>query len=195
MANETITPGTYRRYDGRTIQVILVTRNIDTSEEVILCRDGSNHYAISPASFGSFITYKGTTGPKYAALDREEESARLYRCAPDYYTYAKDLCEHFLEDYRIFKLCNEQKRYIVSKEDYQIIREDLNFLSSCMKTTLAPYNDLFRGRFVDGLSIRKYAEATGANRGSVDYLQKKFFTALAAELRRRDEADGYKRIQ
>lgn len=195
MANETITPGTYRRYDGRLIHVTLVTRNIDTGEDVILCKEGTNHYAISPASFGAFITYNGTTGPKYAAMEQEDDSPRLYRCAPDYYAYAKDLCEHFLEDYRKLKLCSEQKRYIVSKEDYQAIREDLNFLSCCMKTTLASYNDLFKGRFVDGLSIRKFAEATGTNRGSVDYLQKKFFTALAAELRSRDEADGIQRIR
>ena len=33
------------------------------------------------------------------------------------------------------------------------------------------------------------------NRGSVDYLQKKFFTALAHELKERDEAQGKKRIR
>ena len=195
MANHTITPGTYRRYDGRLIHVTLTTRNIDTGEEIILCKDGTNHYAISPASFSAFITYNGATGPKYAALEGEDDSPRLYRSAPDYLSYAKDLCEHFVEDYRKLKLCSEQKRYIVSKEDYQAIREDLAFLGDCMKTTLAPYNDLFKGRFVDGLSIRKYAEASGTNRGSVDYLQKKLFTALAAELRSRDESDGIKRIK
>ena len=195
MANQTITPGTYRRYDGRTIQVTLVTRNIDTGEEIILCKDGTNHYAISPASFSAFITYQGATGPKYAHLEDQDDSPRLYRCAPDYLCYAKDLCEHFVEDYRKLKLCSEQKRYIVSREDYQIIREDLAFLNSCLKTTLSPYNDLFKGRFINGLSIRKYAEATGLNRGSVDYLQKKFFTALASELRSRDESDGIKRIK
>ena len=195
MADNSITPGTYRRYDGRLIHVTLVTRNIDTGEEVILCKDGTNTYAISPASFRSFITYNGATGPKYALLEDEDDSPRLYRCAPDYYSYAKDICEHFMEDYRKFKRCNEQKRYIVSKEDYQIIREDLNFLTSCLKTTLAPYNDLFRGRFMEGQSLRKYAATSGLNRGSVDYMQKKLFTTLAAQLRSRDESDGIKRIK
>ena len=195
MADYSITPGTYRRYDGRLIHVSLVTRNIDTGEDIILCKDGNRHYAISPASFSAFITYQGATGPKYALLEDEDDSLRMYRCAPDYYSYAKDICEHFMEDYRKFKLCNEQKRYIVSREDYQTIREDLNFLNACLKTTLAPYNDLFTGRFGDGQSIRKYAETSGLNRGSVDYLQKKFLTALASELRSRDEADGIKRIK
>ena len=195
MAKPTITPGTYRRYDGRLIHVTQVTWNIDTGEEIILCKDGTNTYAISPASFQAFITYQGATGPKYALLEGEDDSPRLYRNAPDYLAYAKDLCEHFAEDYRKLKLCSEQKRFIVSKEDYQIIREDLAFLNACLKTTLAPYNELFKGRFLDGLSIRKYAEATGTNRGSVDYLQKKFFAALAGELRCRDEADGIRRIK
>jgi hypothetical protein len=195
MAESTITPGTYRRYDGRLIHVTLVTRNIDTGEEIILCKDGTNLYAISPASFTAYITYQGATGPKYAALEGEDDSPRIYRNSPDYFSYAKDLCEHFIEDYRKLKLCNDQKRLIISKKEYQAIREDLNFLNACLKTTLSSYNELFKGRFVDGLSIRKYAEVTGINRGSVDYLQKKFFTALAAELRSRDESDGIRRIQ
>ena len=43
---------------------------------------------------------------------------------------------------------------------------------------------------MDGLSIRKYAEAHQLNRGSVDYQQKKFFSALASLLKERDEAEG-----
>ena len=59
-----------------------------------------------------------------------------------------------------------------------------------MKTVLAAYQDYFRERFMDGLSIRKYAEAHQLNRGSVDYQQKKFFSALACLLKERDEAEG-----
>nr|WP_326185974.1 hypothetical protein [uncultured Oscillibacter sp.] len=43
---------------------------------------------------------------------------------------------------------------------------------------------------MEGLSIRKYADAHQLNCGSVDYLQKKFFTALAQLLKERDEVDG-----
>ena len=43
---------------------------------------------------------------------------------------------------------------------------------------------------MDGLSIRKYAEAHQLNRGSMDYQQKKFFFALARLLKERDEAEG-----
>ena len=48
---------------------------------------------------------------------------------------------------------------------------------------------------MEGLSIRKYAEAHQLNRGSVDYLQKKFFSALARLLKERDEADGKCRLR
>ena len=52
----------------------------------------------------------------------------------------------------------------------------------------------FRERFVDGLSIRQYAEAHQLNRGSVDYQQKRFFSALACLLKERDEAEGTCRL-
>ena len=48
---------------------------------------------------------------------------------------------------------------------------------------------LFPEQFIDGLSIRKYAEAHQLNRDSVDHLQKKFFSALACLLKERDEAE------
>ncbi|MCI8916066.1 MAG: DUF1653 domain-containing protein [Oscillospiraceae bacterium] len=53
----------------------------------------------------------------------------------------------------------------------------------------------FEDRFVKGMSIRKYAQAYGLNRGSMDHLQQKFFAALAQALRERDEADGRSRLQ
>ena len=53
---------------------------------------------------------------------------------------------------------------------------------------------LIRTEGLDGLSIRKYAEAHQLNRGSVDYQQKKFFSALASLLKERDEAEGTCRL-
>ena len=47
---------------------------------------------------------------------------------------------------------------------------------------------------MEGLSIRKYAGSHQLNRGSVDYLQKKFFSALARLLKERDEAEGKCRL-
>ena len=72
---------------------------------------------------------------------------------------------------------------------------NLQFLDNSLKTVLSEYRDYFRERFVEGLSIRKYAEAYQLNRGSVDYLQKKFFSALARLLKERDEAEGKCRLR
>ena len=48
---------------------------------------------------------------------------------------------------------------------------------------------------MEGLSIRKYAETHQLNRGSVDYLQKKFFSALARLLKERDKAEEKCRLR
>ena len=69
------------------------------------------------------------------------------------------------------------------------------FLQNCLKTVLSDYANYYDERFVKGSSIRKYAQAHGLNRGSVDHLQRKFFTALAQALRERDAADNRSRLQ
>ena len=70
------------------------------------------------------------------------------------------------------------------------MKEVLRFLNNTLKMVLAEYKDYFKGKVVDGLSIRKYATAHQLNRGSVGHLQKKFFSALAKLLKERDEAEG-----
>ena len=83
----------------------------------------------------------------------------------------------------------------ITRSDFAKLKEDLQFLDNALKTVLAVYRDYFQERFVVGLSIRKYAEAHQLNWGSVDYLQKKFFSALARLLKERDEADGKCRLR
>ena len=90
----------------------------------------------------------------------------------------------------------KEKRFAaITRGDFAKLKEDLQFLDNAMKTVLSEYRDYFRERFVEGLSIRKYAEAHQLNRGSVDYLQKKFFSALAQLLKERDEAEGRCRLR
>ena len=90
----------------------------------------------------------------------------------------------------------KEKRFAaITRGDFAKLKEDLQFLDNAMKRVLAEYKDYFQERFVDGLSIRKYAETHQLNRGSVDYLQKKLLTALAQLLKERDEADGICRLR
>lgn len=125
----------------------------------------------------------------------DEYDNRGYRRSKTYYAYAKDLCEHYLLDCRKHQLCRSKSKYVcMTKKEFDAMTEDLIFLQQCLKTVLRDYNQYFKERFVDRLSIRKYAQAHNLNRGSVDYMQKKLFTALAAELKARDDADGVCRL-
>lgn len=90
---------------------------------------------------------------------------------------------------------NENRYAAISREDFAKLKEDLIFLNKALKTVLRDYKDYFQERFVQGLSIRKYAEAHQINRGSVDHQQKKFFSALAQLLKERDEAEGKCRLR
>ena len=112
------------------------------------------------------------------------------------HTYAKDLCKNYNFDRSKYRLCVKEKRFAATtRSDFAKLKEDLQFLDNALKTVLAEYKDYFQERFVDGLSIRKYAVAHQLNRGSVDHLQKKFFSALARLLKERDEAEGKCRLR
>ena len=145
------------------------------------------------------LTEDGFRGPirKRQRLQPDEAyDSRKYQQSLTYYAYAKDLCEHYNFDRNKYRLCVKEKKLIaITQSDFAKLKEDLQFLDSALKTVLALYQNYFRERFVNGLSIRRYAEAHQLNRGSVDYLQKKLLTALAQLLKERDEADGICRLR
>ena len=125
----------------------------------------------------------------------EEYDSRKYQQATTYHAYAKELCENYNFDRSKYRLCVKEKRFAaITRNDFAKLKEDLQFLDNALKTVLAEYRDYFQERFVDGLSVRKYAAAHQINRGSVDHLQKKFFSALARLLKERDETEGKCRL-
>ena len=186
--------------------------------------DVPKYYTSSKKSFCAFIEVNGERKAKYKRLlnmkisedvveSLEDEGfrgpvrkrqrpqldaaydSREYQQSLTYYAYAKDLCEHYNFDRNKYRLCVTEKRFAaITRRDFAKLKEDLRFLDNALKTVLAAYQDYFRERFVDGLSIRRYAEAHQLNRDSVDYLQKKFFSALASLLKERDEAEGTCRL-
>ena len=183
------------------------------------------YYTSSKKSFCAFVEVNGERKAKYKrlinmkisgeAVERLEEEgfrgpvrkrqrpqpdeaydSRKYQQSLTYYAYAKDLCEHYNFDRNKYRLCVKEKRFVaITKSDFAKLKEDLQFLDNALKTVLALYQNYFRGRFVNGLSIRRYAEAHQLIRGCVDYLQKKLLTALAQLLKERDEADGLCRLR
>ena len=186
--------------------------------------DVPKYYTSSKKSFCSFVEVDGTRKAKYkrltnmriseAAIERLEDEgfrgpvrkrqrqqlegeydSRRYQHSLTYLTYAKDLCENYNFDQSKYRLCVKEKRFAaITRSDFTKLKEDLQFLENTLKIVLSEYQDYFRERFVEGLSIRKYAESHQLNRGSVDYLQKKFFSALARLLKERDEAEGKCRL-
>ena len=140
--------------------------------------------------------FRGPVRKRHRRQLEEAYDSREYQQSLTYLAYAKELCENYTFDWNKYHLCVKEKRYAaITRSDFAKLKEDLQFLDNALKTILSEYRDYFRERFVDGLSIRKYAEAHQLNRGSVDYLQKKFFSALARLLKERDEADGKCRLR
>ena len=139
---------------------------------------------------------RADTGKRQRPQPDEAYDSREYQQSLTYYAYAKDLCEHYNFDRSKYRLCMKEKRFTaITRSDFAKLKEDLQFLDNALKTVLLEYREYFRERFVEGLSIRKYAEAHQLNRGSVDYMQKKFFSALARLLKERDEAEGRYRLR
>ena len=140
--------------------------------------------------------FRGPVRKRHRRQLDEEYDSREYQQSLTYHAYAKELCENYTFDWNKYHLCVKEKRFAaITRSDFAKLKEDLRFLDNALKTVLAEYQDYFRERFVEGLSIRKYAEAHQLNRGSVDYLQKKFFSALALLLKERDEAEGKCRLR
>ena len=150
-----------------------------------------------PPSVAEGFAEDGFVRPRRKTSTRIEEYNDWHRPnAVTYYEYAKKLCKGYRFSKAKYDLCVKEKRYIgISKGDFKELKSDLLFLQNCLKTVLSDYAGYFEERFVQGLSIRKYAQAHDLNRGSVDHLQRKFFTALAQALKERDEADDRSRLQ
>lgn len=142
----------------------------------------------------------GFPGPVRKKQSKDEEELlyenRSYRSAETYTDYAKDICKNYKSDVRKYNLCIAQKRYIgvYGKTDFNILKEDIIFLNDCLKTVLKNYASYFKERYINGKSVRKYGEENKLNRGSVDYINKKFISELAAVLKARDDFDGVCRL-
>lgn len=80
---------------------------------------------------------------------------------PPPHAYAKELCENYNLYRNKYRLCVKEQRYVsITRGEFAKLKEDLQFLENALKTVLSDYRDYFQERSVEGLSIRKYAEAT-----------------------------------
>lgn len=125
----------------------------------------------------------------------EDYYSRRFRTSTTYYDYAKELCKHYTEDRDRHLLCKTHNRYVgIDKDEYAVMMEDYRFINGCLKSVLKVFADYFSERYMNGVSVRKYAEFHGLNRGSVEHIERKMINTLASELKQRDEADGVCRL-
>lgn len=127
---------------------------------------------------------------------QKEDKLHHTRMSRTYEEYAKELLEWYKHDVEACTLSKKTGKVMgmASVEDYQIVVEDVKFLHQCFKTTLKDYWQFFQERFIEGKSIRKYAEDHNINRGSVEYQQKRLIVALSNLLFDRDAAEGVLRV-
>lgn len=186
MADRKIRAGYYRRYDGKVFYLVTNAKDLETGEETVILRpyvygDVAQYYTMSREAFSGYVEADGKRKLRYRRLSNM--------------IISEEVIENLEEDGLRGPIRKENRYAAISREDFAKLREDLIFLHKALRTALWDYKDYFRERFIQGLSIRKYAEIHQINRGSVDYQQKKFFSALAQLLKERDEAEGECRLR
>ena len=93
-------------------------------------------------------------------------------------------------------LCMKEKRLVGLRnmDDFKKMRSDVHFLKKMLESILSEYKEFFIERYKDRKSIRKYAAEHNLNRGSVNHIQKKFYTAFAEQLALRDKTENTCRL-
>ena len=204
---EKIWQGYYLRFDGKLTCVLGTIANADTGERYVVCRQetakGKKYYVVGRKSFLEELEIEGEKVPKYRRCSKsravsEVQARRIYEEGGEYppdeaikrgrkaqvepyaNEYAKRMCESYLRDLR---MCESGRQTGV---EYRCAMKNVALMDKFLCGSLREYAGYFRERFVEGLSIRGYAQKHGINRGSVAYMQKKFFAALAACLSAED---------
>ena len=172
--NRRIFAGFYKRYDNKYIYVVAVVPDVDTGSQVVIFHEGIDaceckYYSMTKQSFCEMVEVDGEWVDKFT----RQPQIRI-------------------TDTHIQNLIDGGFSGPVRKKTPK--DEDLAFLNDCLKTVLKSYSAYFRERYIEGKSVRKYAEAHEMNRGSVDHLNRKFIAELAAALKARDDADGVCRL-
>ena len=113
-----------------------------------------------------------------------------------YYDYAKELCDGFKNDLRMYEIIKSGKTEmsLYNDEDTKKLIEDVEFTQEVFDTWLSEYKPFFDAHCVNKQSIRSYAKEHNKNRGSIEHWKKKMLAAFARILEKRDKTDGKVRI-
>lgn len=113
-----------------------------------------------------------------------------------YYDYAKELCDGYKDDLRMYNIIKSGKTEmsLYNDEDTLKLIEDVEFTQNVFDTWLSEYKSFFEAHCVNKQSIRSYAKEHGKNRGSIEHWKRKMLAAFANILEKRDKTDGKIRI-
>ena len=113
-----------------------------------------------------------------------------------YYDYAKELCDGYKDDLRMYEIIKSGKTEmsLYNDDDTKKLIEDVEFTKEVFDTWLSEYKPFFEAHCVNKQSIRSYAKEHNKNRGSVEHWKKKMLAAFAHILEKRDKTDGKVRI-
>lgn len=200
--------GKYESADGKKVFVLDIALNEATGEQMVLFYNDNGAQRLRVLSREQFenkytvfhLMVRRREAKSYLfTYDNFKSSIpkpREFKPQSSYLEYAKYIIANYAEDRRLLELGKQQKKLVGLRfEDMVIISGDHEFLYYCLSNLLSEYKDLVKGCFFDGQSIREYAAAHNLNRGSVEYLQKKFFQDFAYLLEQRDKTEGIIRIR
>ena len=172
--------------------------------EVVTLKDGRKADKFTRATnihvsdyFIDALKKEGLRGPVRRKKNEENEySARSYQDSSTYYEYAKDVINNYILDRKRLDLCLKEKRLVGLRDmdDFKKMRSDVHFFEQMLESILSEYKSFFNKRFKEKKSIRKYAAEHDMNRGSVNHIQKKFYTAFAEQLALRDQTENVCRL-
>jgi len=200
--------GKYESADGKKVFVLDVALNEATGEETVLfyIDNGAQRLRVlSREMFENKYTVFKLRVPRreaksylftYDDFKSSVPKPREFKPQPSYLDYAKYIIANYAADRRLLDMGKRQKKLVgLRLQDAVMISADHDFLHDCLSNLLSEYKDFVKGCFFDGQSIREYAAAHNLNRGSVEYLRKKFFRDFAYLLERRDKTEDIVRIR
>jgi len=200
--------GKYESADGKKVFVTDVALNEATGKQMVLfyIDNGAQRLRVlSREQFESKYTVfklmiRRREAKSHLFNDYDFKSSipkpREFKPQSSYLEYAKYIIANYAEDHRLLEMGRQQKKLVgLRLQDSIIISGDHEFLYDCLSNLLSEYKDFVKGCLFDGQSIREYAAARNLNRGSVEYLRKKFFRDFAYLLEQRDKTEGVVRIK
>ena len=191
--NRRIFAGFYKRYDNKYIYVVAVVPDVDTGSQVVIFHEGIDaceckYYSMTKQSFCEMVEVDGEWVDKFTRQPQLKISDTHIQNLIDG-GFSGPVRKKTPKDEDL--LAYESRRFRRA-ETYTDYAKDL---CTNYKIDLRRYNlCVAQKRYIEGKSVRKYAEAHSMNRGSVDHLNRKFIAELAAALKARDDADGVCRL-